>query len=73
MLLTVLAYLLESDDVWMQQGAVVDELPLDILVNLRAAVISVRHTHQSNKLVRYTGAAHESLQVHRQSTRLFTL
>ena len=30
-------YLLEPDDVWMQQGAVVDELPLNILVNLQAA------------------------------------
>lgn len=29
-------YLLEPDDVWMQQGAVVDKLPLNILINLQA-------------------------------------
>lgn len=28
-------YLLEPDDVWVQQGPMVDELPLDILVNLQ--------------------------------------
>ena len=28
-------YLLEPDDVWMQQGAVVDKLPLNIFVNLQ--------------------------------------
>ena len=28
-------YLLEPDDVWMQQGAMVDELSLNILVNLQ--------------------------------------
>ena len=27
-------YLLESDDVWVQQGPMIDELPLNILVNL---------------------------------------
>ena len=33
-------YLFEPDDVWMQQGPMVDELPLHILVNLQLATQS---------------------------------
>ena len=28
-------YLLEPDDVWMQQGTVVDQLPLNVFINLQ--------------------------------------